>query len=233
MARRTKTFELLDFPKFAVPSVLQMEAAQTAISLVERLASPGGFMSYGPIWSRMQDIVEGYANDAFILSEFNSYADDWKNATVQEAVRLLRSQFGGRGRWYPWPTKPIRVLGFSFKPSIKGIWHVDGISYAVMINARKGQHLTLDDRKFLARGIYELHCVDDPADPVPLIVDLSEPNIGLGRRLREYKVSPEEMISLDEFDRVVREFVKALGIAGVAVPSEADVPNIVSLFKKK
>jgi hypothetical protein len=51
--------------------------------------------------------------------------------------------------------------------------------------------------------------------------------------LRVHAVPAESAITLNEFDAAVREFVKALKLAGVAVPSEADAANIVTLFKKK
>jgi hypothetical protein len=230
MSRRGKTFELLDFPKFAYPSVLGMDAGATSQNIVERL-SGGGFMSYGSIWSRMPHIVGGRATEHFIVEEFRSYKDQWKNDSIREAVRLLKRQFGGRGTWYAWPSKPISVLGFLFKPSIKGIWFVDGQAYAVLINARKHQRLFPEHIRFLARGIYELHCIADPNDPIPLIVDLSQHDLGSGRLLNVYEMPVEHAITLDEFDAVVREFVRALEIAGIA--REIPDGSIIDLFKKR
>jgi hypothetical protein len=230
MARRGKIFELLDFTKFAYPSVVGMDAALTSQNLIDRLGS-GGFMSYGSIWPRMVTIVDGHADEAFIEKEFGFYDEDWKNESIRDAVRLLRKHFGGRGTWYSLPTKPIFVLGFLFKPSIKGIWFVDGQAYAVLINARKHQRLFPDHLRFLARGIYELHCIDDPNDPIPLIIDLSEHALGEGRLLNVHRMSAEKVISLDEFDSAVREFVKALELAGVAraVPDG----SVIDLFRKR
>ena len=230
MAGRGKIFELLDFPKFAYPSVLGMDAALTSQNLIERLGG-GGFMSYSSIWSRMAAIVEGRATETFIEKEFGFYSENWKNQSIRDAVRLLKQHFGGRGTWYSLPTKPIFVLGFLFKPSIKGIWFVDGQAYAVLINARKHQRLFPEHLGFLARGIYELHCIDDPNDPIPLIVDLSEHSLGDGRILRVHPMPVEKAISLDHFDLAVREFVRALELAGVAraVPDGA----IIDLFKKR
>lgn len=230
MSGREKTFELLDFPKFAYPSVLAMDAGHTSQNLIERLGS-GGFMSYGSVWPRMPAIVQGYATDGFIVGEFNFYKEGWKNESIREAVRLLRRQFGGRGTWYSLPTKPVSVLGFLFKPSIKGIWFVDGQAYAVLINARKGQRLVPEHLRFLARGIYELHCIDDPNDPIPLIVDLSEHELKKGRLLNVHAMPIEKAISLDEFDASVRIFVRALELAGVAraIPSG----SVVDLFRKR
>lgn len=231
MAGRGKVFELLDFTKFAYPSVLGMDAALTSNNLMERLGGSGGFMSYGAIWPRMLAIVKGYATDRFITEEFSFYEESWKNDSLREAVRLLKSHFGGKGTWYPMPTTPIFVLGFLFKPSIKGIWFVDGKAYAVLINARKRQRLFPDHLRFLARGIYELHCIDDPNDPIPLIVDLSEHSLNEGRLLNVHEMPIEKAVSLDEFDSAVREFVRALELAGIAraVPDG----SVVDLFRKK
>ncbi|MCC8956156.1 hypothetical protein H8B02_22815 [Bradyrhizobium sp. Pear77] len=230
MASRGKTFELLDFPKFAYPSVVGMDAVLTSQNVSDRLGG-GGFMSYAAIWPRMAAIVGGHANDAFIEKEFGFYDEDWKNESIRDAVRLLRKHFGGRGTWYSLPTKPISVLGFLFKPSIKGIWFVDGRAYAVLINARKRQRLFPDHLRFLARGVYELHCIDDPNDPTPLIIDLSEHDLGEGRSLNVHEMPVESAISLDEFDAAVREFVKALELAGVAraLPDG----SIIDLFRKR
>jgi hypothetical protein len=114
---------------------------------------------------------------------------------------LLKEHFGGRGTWYAQPSKPKYVLGFWFKPSIKGIWFVDGQAYAVA--ARKQQRLSEQDIQFVARGIYELHCIDDPNDPIPLILDLSA-HPGEKRRLRAYTVRADEAISLEAFEVSIR-----------------------------
>jgi hypothetical protein len=230
MAGRGKYFELLDFPKFAYPSVVGMDSGQTANNLIERLAG-GGFMSYGMIWSRLEPIVGGYATESYITTEFSPHEEDWKNNALQDVARLLKQHFGGRGRWYKHPQKPTKVLGFWFKPSIKGVWWVDGKAYAVLINARKQQRLFPEHIRFLARGVHELHCIDDPNDPIPLIIDVSEPVKDKGRILRAYEVPVEEAISLNEFDEAVRSFLKALQMAGVALPTDAI--DVINLFKKK
>lgn len=231
MVGRGKYFELLDFPKFAYPSVLSMDSALTANNLIERLAGKS-FMSYSMVWPRIEAIVAGHANEAFITSEFNRYGDSWKNENLREVARLLRKHFGGRGRWYREPSLPTKVLGFWFKPSIKGVWWVDGQAYAVLINARKQQPLFPEHVRFLARGIYELHCINDPNDPIPLIIDVSSPDSSKDRELRVYEVPVERAASLEEFDDAVRHFLKALELAGVALPTD-DALDVLDLLKKK
>jgi len=232
MAGRGKYFELLDFPKFSDPSVFSMQAASTALRLRERL-SGGGFMSYNQIWPRFDVIVRGFATEAYVLNTFKAYRDSWKNETIRDVVRLLCKVFGGKGTWYPEPSTPKYILGFWFKPSIKGIWFHDGRAYAVLINARKGQPLSMEDVRFLARGVYELHCIDDPNDPIPLIIDLSEHDDGKGRELKVYAVEADEAASLAQFEGALREFLVALNMAGISLPLSPTIENIISLFKKK
>lgn len=232
MAGRRKFFELLDFPKFAHPSVLNIRADATAMQLRERLGG-GGFMSYGQIWPCVDPIVRGLATEAYILNAFSAYRASWKNENIRNVARLLCKVMGGKGTWYPEPTAPIYVLGFWFKPSIKGIWFYEGRAYAVLINARKGQPLTMEDVQFLARGVHELHCIDDPNDPTPMIIDLSEHDHGKGRELKVYVVEARESASLVQFEEAVREFLVALNMAGISLPLPPALENIVSLFKKK
>ncbi len=135
-----------------------------------------------------------------------------------------------KGTWYPLPGKPRYILGFWFKPSIKGIWFYRGQAYAVLINARKGQPLTPLDEKFLARGVFELHCINDPNDPIPLIIDLSEHEEGKGRKLIARPIAPEEAVTLEAFEHTVREFLTALNLVGISQPIPP-IDNVIDLFR--
>jgi hypothetical protein len=232
VAAKGKCFELLDFPKFADPSVLSLQAPSTALRLTERLGA-GGFMSYGQVWPRIGAIVRGLATEAYILDQFKAYSDSWKNDTIRDVVRLLRKVFGGKGTWYPEPSKPTYILGFWFKPSIRGIWFYEGQAYAVLINARKGQPLSDEDVRFLARGIYELHCIDDPNDPIPMIVDLSEQEEGEGRTLNVYVMQADEAATLEAFESSLKEFLVALNMSGISLPLPPTIESVVTLFKKR
>jgi len=228
---RAKYVELLDAVKFAVPDVLRMEAEPTASNLAERVVS-SGFMSYGQMWPRFDLMVKGFATDEFIESSFSAYKHEWKNKAIRDAFRLLRNIFGGKGSWYRVPNHRTYVLGVWFKTSIKGFWVYEGKVYAVLINARKGQALSWDDVRFLARGVYELHCIDNPNDPIPLIIDLGLHDGDKERGVRVYEVQPEEAISLETFESSVREFLVALSLAGISLPPPPDVEHILDLFRR-
>jgi hypothetical protein len=230
MPIRRKLFQLTDIPKFASPGLTVLDPAMTAGTLTDRLGA-GGFMSYGQIWPRMDLLVRGLASDSFIEAQFASYEDEWKNKSVQEAYRLLRKVFGGKGTWYPYPPKPIDVLGALFRPCIKGIWFYDGQAYAVLINPRKQQRLATEHVRFVGRAVYEFHCIADPNDPLPMIVDLSQPEIKADRELRTFILSETEIMSLDEFEQTLQRFFQALNLAGVALYPAPD-QRIADLFRR-
>ena len=75
--------------------------------------------------------------------------------------------------------------------------------------------------------------VNDPTDPIPLIIDLSERDKGSGRELRVYAMEAREASSLSQFENSLREFLIALNMAGISLPLPPAIENIISLFKKK
>jgi hypothetical protein len=104
--------------------------------------------------------------------------------------------------------------------------------YAVLINARKGQPLSRDDVRFLARGVYELYCIDDPNNPTPLIVDLGQRPDDEERKARIYEVPIEEAISLEAFESSVREFLVAMSLAGISAPPPPEIEHVLDLFRR-
>lgn len=230
MATR-KHFELLDCPKFAFPNLTDIDVVATAANILERLQGKG-FLNYGQIWSRMGDIADGLVNDDYLAHHLNGYSVEWKNENLQAVARLLAGQFGGKGRWYKVGQVPIEVLpGAYFKPSIRGTWYFEKQAYSVCINARKHQRVFPEHTRFLARGVYEFHSIDDPYTPSPMIVDLSAADDGR-RSLKTFLLQPEEMMPLEQFEFILRRFFEALALAGVATIPEG-VGSIADLFRKR
>jgi len=50
--------------------------------------------------------------------------------------------------------------------------------------------------------------------------------------LRPHIIRPEQSISFDEFDDAVRQFLKALELAGVALPPDG-IDSVIDLFRKQ
>ena len=230
MATR-KRFELLDCPKFAYPSLTNMDVGLTAVNISERLNGKS-FLNYGQIWPLLADIADGKLDDFALKARLSAHKDAWKNEVLQEVAALLREWIGGKGRWYKEGARPFEVLpGTYFKPSIRGTWYYDGQAYKVCINARKYQRAFPDHIRFLARGVHELHCLMDPADTKPLIIDLSAGDDGK-RVLRTFNLGDEQMMGLEEFELILRRFFEALELAGVTTVPERDA-NIADLFRKR
>ena len=228
-----KRFELLDCPKFAYPSLIDLDVPATAANILERLAGKS-FLNYGRIWGRMTDVVAGRIDETYLETHFSDYPNDsqWKNENLQEVVRLLAQEFSGKGRWYKAGLAPFEVLpGAYFKPSIRGTLYFEGQAYSVCINARKHQRIFLDHARFLARGIYEFHSIDDPNNPKPMLVDLSASETGK-RELRKFVFELDEMMGLEEFESILRKFFEALALAGVTTIPD-DVEKISDLFRKR
>ena len=219
---RKKIFQFLDIPRFAAPDILNMDAATTGLRIGHERMQGHGYISYESVWSAFPKVIRGYATDDFIEQQFSYYRksrDSWKNQELQTIVKLLREAFGGKGRWYPASKNFKEVLGVRFRPPIRGFWFYQGRSYAISANLRKKQRLTLEQMQFLARAAYEIHCVNDPNDPIPLIIDLSQASEGLQRERRLFTFEPNEMMPLEAMEAGLREFFSALAIAGVcAIP---------------
>jgi hypothetical protein len=180
----------------------------------------------------MGDVAAGLVDDDYLARHLSGYPVDWKNENLQVVARLLANRFGGAGRWYKAGQVPIEVLpGAYFKPSIRGTWYFDKQAYSVCINARKHQRVFPEHAKFLARGVYEFHSIDDPNSPRPMIVDLSASDDGK-RSLKTFLLEPEEMMPLEEFESVLHRFFEALALAGVTtIP--VGVESIADLFRKR
>ena len=230
MATR-KRFELLDCPKFAYPSLTEIDVLATAANIVERLEGKG-FMNYGQIWPLLPNMTAGAIDNAAIMHLLNGYPDEWKNDNLQEVARLLLGFLGGKGRWYRAGMKPFEVLpGAYFKPSIRGTWYHEKQAYSVSINARKHQRIFMDHARFLARGVYEFHSIDDPNDPIPMIVDVSATDDGK-RELRTFVFETDDMMSLEQFESILRKFFEALAFAGVTTIPEG-LEKVADLFRKR
>src|SRR5262249_53947356 len=111
-------------------------------------------------------------------------------------------------------------------------WFHDGRAHAVLVNPRKGQDLTGADVRFLARGVYDLHCIDDPNDPIPLIVDLSQHDGDKGRKARIYDVPPGEAVSLEAFEYSIRAVIVAPNLTRVSLLPPQEVQHILDLFRR-
>jgi len=223
MTDTRRVFELLDVPKFAYPSVIEMDPVQTASNILDRI-NGGVFMSYARPVGLLPRIVKNQITQDEIAGMFKSYKHEWKNANQRDVAAALYAEFSGKGVWYPIQSRQAQIFeGLWFKPSIKGVWFFEGVPYMVGVNPRKSQILVGSHLAFLARGMQELYGIDDPNDPLALIFDLSVAENGKNRAPRKTILLEDQMISSLQFEDVMRRFFEALRIAGIeAVPRKID-----------
>lgn len=202
-----KFFEALDIPRFAKPDLLNLDPVLTAIELRDRLSGKG-FMSYDPLWPRLTEIARRKVTDF----EIGAW---WRSAILINAMVVMREQYDRTGSWYYFRRNPRNILGLQFKPSVRGVLFSSRGSEAHLINPRKGQHLSSDDIAFLLRAAYEEHCINDPNNPVPVVVDVSSPKAKEQRSIRVFR--DLEMMPLGEFERIVDRFFEAAAIAGFPI----------------
>ncbi len=100
MSDSRRVFQLLDVPKFAYPSLSELDPIQTANNILDRLHGKS-FMSYSRPLGLMPKIVRGEITSADIPSMFTSNKEEWKNVNQREVAKSLYNSFGGKGAWLP------------------------------------------------------------------------------------------------------------------------------------
>jgi hypothetical protein len=231
MARRF-IFELIDVPYLAVPSLGEMDLLATA-KKIQQYRRGGSPRNYDPAVRLIQDCVSGLTTRERVTGAFDEVADEvWKKQLEDVSGRLFDIFGAKQARWYPTGRKPIELFDRAwFKPAIRGVWYIDGAAYATLINARKTLFLSALGRAFVGRGVIEFHVIDDPNIAAYKVVDLgADPNSG-GRATRLYSASEIDPMSIEEFEGILRRFMRAVEIAGYSSqPSEG--MRIVDLFRR-
>ena len=219
-----KVFNILDVPRFARPCLSEIDVIQTAQELRIRLQTTG-WMSYNPLWPRI-NFVKGKVVSEDVIKTW------WKSESLIEAMMILKDEFAQSDPWYGFTENLRDISGILFKPTVKGIRVRPERFEALVINPRKGQPIDDYDARFLARAAYEEHCIDDPNNPEPVIIDLSKPKFSKVRLRRRFTNMRERMISIEEFEQILGTFFEAAQIAGYEIPY---VPGSFSadLFRRR
>lgn len=204
----SKTFEALDFMRFALPNVWEIDTRLTAANpeLLSFLQGRG-WGSYGPLWKRMPRIWKHALSD----SEISSW---WKTGWLIDGMKALRDEYKGEGNWYPISQEVRYVGGIKLRTSIRGVLFTQNYGPEVhVINPRKSQ--TIDNRAlgFLARAAYEEYAIDDPNLPKVAVLDMGSKKRGKVRDIKMYRGEVVEMMPVEHFEYSVNAFLEALVIA--------------------
>lgn len=231
MAANRKIFQLQDVARFARPTLTDIDPVLTAAAIQEG-RSGQSFLSYTQLWPFLKEAARKRHSETELANRFTAYKAPWKNKKLRECAGLLSQIVTPGARWYPASLQPIEIFpGAYFRPSLRGVLVSGGQPFMLGINPRSSQIISADDASFWARGLYELHGIDDPNDPVPMIVDLSD-RYGAGRVLYSRQFDADSMMSAALFEEVITRFFQAMEIAGLtSVPKS--VPDMTDLLRRR
>lgn len=225
--------ELMDVPYLAAPSVANLDVNLTALKIA-RYRQGHSNKTYDGVFQQVADMTTGMASVAALKAAFEGVKDPAWKAQLQDVSERLYGIFGrGVSRWYAADRKPRELFDRTwFKHAIRGVWVRERKATATLVNARKGLCFNPTDRAFLARGIYEFYLRDDPNIHDQLIVDLGAAPRTDARATRLYTSAEVEPMALEQFEAILKSFLRAVERAGFSTQPAAG-QSIADLFRKK
>ena len=208
------SLELLDVVQHSKPNIAQLDVAKTAKSLKD---AGGSRKNYNMAIEPIAVYCSGKQKREDLLRYLRTHPDPaWHKYLEDVGTRLLDIFGEQESKWYPVGRRPIEsVAGLLIKPAIRGVWVNKGMPFPCLVNARGS--VLLDPKvnlPFVARGVYEAHVRDEIGVSGPMIVDLGkDPKTNL-RANRVYYPKESEMMSIEQFEDVLRKFNEALLLAG-------------------
>jgi hypothetical protein len=208
------SFELLDVIQTSYPNIVNIDVERTA----KRIKKAGGSRrNYNLAVDAVHPSCSGYLRERDLIAFLRTHPDEEWHPYLEDVGLRLYQIFGRKpATWHATGRKPVpSVGGLLIKPAIRGVWVDEGRAFPCLINARAS--IFLDDfinRPFLARGVHEFHVRDSVGVIGPMIVDLGkDPKSGV-RANRVHFPTEAEMMSVEQFEDILRRFNGALELAG-------------------
>ncbi len=222
------SFEFLDILQHAKPGILSIDISKTAVSLRK---AKGTINNYNLAIDPIPAYCSGLQQLGDLLAHLRTHPNPKWHPFLQEVGKRLFEVFDSRGgRWFPTGRRPIAsVAGLYVKPAIRGVWVQDRKVHPCLINPRASVFLSSGDNlPFVSRGLHELHVRDDISATGPMVIDLGkDPKTG-DRANRVHFPAESEMMSLEQFEDILRKFSEALILAGFRAHA---TKNVVDLFR--
>jgi hypothetical protein len=231
--KRRLVVELLDVVQFATPNISKLDLDLTAKKII-RFKKTGTPKSYNIAFDLLPKIATGFLKREDVIAYLNTHhIVDWR-PFVEDVGSRLFDIFSEMGcSWYPIGRKPIPTFSDVWsKPAIRGVAVKDGEARPCLINPRASIYLGNENNlSFIGRGVHELHVIDDAQAKGMLIVDLGKHPLTKARENRIHYSEEIKLMSLEEFENILRRFVEAVKLAGFnAVPES--VYTVSDLFRK-
>jgi hypothetical protein len=231
--KRRLVLELLDVIQFATPSIAKLDLELTA-KKISHFKKKGTPKSYNIAFDLLPKIATGLIKRQDVIAYLNTHPiADWRPFVEDVGIRLYEIFSEIECSWYPTGRKPIQTFSDVWtKPAIRGVAVSKGEARPCLINPRASLYLGNDNNlSFIARGVHELHVIDDVQATGTLIIDLGKHPATKLRENRVHYSEEIEMISLDEFESILRRFVEAVKLAGFNVTPDS-IYTVGDLFRK-
>lgn len=220
--------ELLDIPYFSGGHIDAM-ITRIVANAIRRQRRAGSARSYDPVLNLIGQLKDKRTTTEEIKRVFANHKDQHWADHLNDVGRGLH--FGLQNYefdWHPTGRKPLFFQGLNVKPAIRGTMVRDGEILPALVNARSGLVMTWYVRKFLARGVFEFHGRDIPGVERIAIWDVSRSDEKNGRQFSETIYNQEQMMSIDEFEQIVEDFLKCIAMAGFehAVRQPSDIADL-------
>ena len=217
--------ELLDVVQLSSPNFENSNEFETAKRILSyRMRGSSNPPSYDMAFAQMRNIVSGYLKKVDLVRHLETHGNDrWRSNLVDVGERLFDIFSKDHCDWHPSGRRPIETFsGIWVKPAIRGVRVVgNGEAFPCLVNPRSSLFFGSRALSFVARGIYEFHVIDNPKAIGPMIVDLGRDHISGVRANRVFMPGQLSMMPLEEFEQVLRQFLKAVELAGLlSVPSD-------------
>lgn len=224
------SLELLDVIQHAKPHIRSIDVERTAESLKK---VRGSIRNYNMAIDEIGSLCSGIQKLPDLIAFLRTHPNpDWHKHLEDVGTRLWQIFGEAPSTWYKIGRKPIESLGgLLIKPSIRGFWSIGGKAYPCLINARSSVYLeTNSNLPFVARGVYEFHVRDEIGVSGPVVVDLGRDPATATRANRVHWLLEEKMLSVDEFEDIMRKFNDALSLAGYQPKT---VHSAIDLFRPR
>lgn len=236
MKTKRLIIELLDVIQLTAPNFDNFSETETAAKIISyRLRGSSRPPSYDMAFTQMPNIVSGHMKKSDLINHLDSHANErWRGNLKDVGERLYDVFSKDLCTWYPVGRRPIETFsGVWTKPAIRGVRVVaGGDAFPCLVNPRSTLFFNKDALSFIARGVYEFHVIDNPRAIGPMIVDLGKDPVSDTRANRVYMPEQLVMMPLEQFEEILRRFLKAVELAGMmTVP--ADRHRGVDLFRPR
>ncbi len=231
--KRRLVVELLDVVQFAAPSITALDLDLTAKKIIH-FKKTGTPRSYNIAFDLLPKVATGLLRREDVIAYLNTHhIVDWRPFVEDVGTRLF-DIFSAMGcSWYPAGRKPIATFSDVYsKPAIRGVVVKDGEARPCLINPRASLFLgNGKNLSFVGRGVHELHVIDDVQAKGMLIIDLGKHPETNKRENRLHYSEEIELMSLEEFESILKNFIEAVKLAGFNVTPES-VYTVGDLFRK-